>query len=165
MTDGWDPRNDGWLAGFADGEATFTLPQNNSGRQIHPQFSITLRADDFEVLEALQAAFGGTLHYDPCKNKSERWGWKTQPQWRWRVGSKRDLPKLLMYFDRFPLHAKKARDYVVWRRAAQIYCVCGGSDGRLFGLRATLMAGRAFEAPDAPDLDDPFEPQMALGID
>ena len=39
----------------------------------------------------------------------------------WYVTSKRDLARLVAYFDQFPLRAKKARDYVLWREAVAIY--------------------------------------------
>ena len=159
----WDPRKDAWLAGFTDGEGCFSLPIVNRhirGGLVVPAFSIGLRADDAAILRTLQGAFGGTAGVQPA------WG-NSAPKFKWYVHSKRELAGLVEYFDRFPLRAKKARDFALWREAVRIYRAMGGRDPRLPALRKALMDSRGFDAPDmdAPDLDDPLGVQLALGID
>lgn len=162
----WDPRKDAWLAGFTAGEGCFQILHNNRRRvtsaSLIPQFQIALRADDGQVLEALQKFFGGSVSY-----RARAQNIVSCPMCAWHVASKRDLARLVQYFDRFPLQAKKARDYAIWRQAVGIYCAHGGRDARLAALRETLVLGRAFDAPemDEPDLNDPFEVQLALGLD
>jgi hypothetical protein len=109
-----------------------------------------------EILEVLHAHFGGVVKYRQSAKGP-------LPQCDWTVTSKRELAGLLVYFDRFPLRAKKARDYAIWRRGVEIYCAHGGADERLILLRETLMAGRAFRA-DMPDPVAPVVVQTALGI-
>ena len=153
----WDPKEDAWLAGFADGEAYFQLRrQDNRGWRVEPRFRIHLRADDAAVLEELRDAFGGKVRYG--KNLD----WK--PQCHWMVCAKRDLLGLVEYFERFPLRAKKARDCRIWCRAVRIYCATSGVNPQLFDLADALVAGRAF-ALDEPDPVEPFAVQTALEID
>src|ERR1044072_9971066 len=110
----WDPRDDAWLAGFADGEGSFILSQCARYQRIHPRFVISLRADDMAILEALQEAFGGSVGFSRHK-------WPGAPKCQWHVVNKKSLPGIVNYFDRFPLRAKKARDYAIWRQAVPIY--------------------------------------------
>jgi hypothetical protein len=138
----WDPREDAWFAGFADGEGYFQLRrQNNRGWRIEPRFRIHLRSDDAEVLHHLRAAFGGSVR----DGKNGVWS----PQAHWLVSSKADLRGLVEYFHRFPLRAKKARDCEVWCEAVEVYCAASGVHPDLFVLHDKLVAGRAFALPAA----------------
>jgi hypothetical protein len=159
----WDPQNDSWLAGFTDGEGCFVFQKYPNDGRIQPRFVIGLRADDTMILERLHGTFGGRLQFKPVYDSSRG----SSPQCVWYVLAKRDLARLVEYFDRFPLRAKKARDYAIWRQAVSVYCAAGGTDHRLRALREALMAGRVFDGPniDKPDPDDPFEVQLALGIE
>src|SRR4029077_9521550 len=120
MTD-WDPRDDAWLAGFADGEGSFILSLSRKKQLIHPRFAIGLRADDMAVLVDLKRAFGGSLCYGKARGRDA-------PNCAWHVVGKRDVVGLVNYFDRFPLRAKKARDYALWREAVSIYTSSTGRD-------------------------------------
>lgn len=156
--------DDAWFAGFSDGEACFDIRRCENGTRHHPRFGIGLRSDDALILERLQAAFGGRLHYSGRKDAP--WGnvGGIAPQCRWHVVAKADLVKLVEYFDRFPLRAKKARDYAVWRRAVMVYCAAGGRDPRLAALCDAIRSGRVFDA-DEPEVPDavPEEWQLRLG--
>lgn len=133
----WDPREDAWFAGFADGEGYFQLRrQNKCGWRIEPRFRINLRADDVEVLHRLREAFGGNVR----AGKNGAWS----PQAHWLVSAKPELRGLVSYFDRFPLRAKKAHDYAVWREGVLLYCETSGVNPELFLLHDALVAGRAF---------------------
>jgi hypothetical protein len=133
-------RDDAWLAGFAAGEATFLLAPRNRGR-LAPVLAITLRADDLEILERLKAEFGGAMCVKTPRGRDN-------PAATWTVARKRDLAGLVEYFDRFPLRAKKARDYAVWRRAVIVYCAHGSTSPELWPLREALMAGRKYARAD-----------------
>lgn len=147
----WDPREDAWFAGFTDGEGSFNIVRN-SGGTCNPRFKISLRIDDAAVLEGLEAAFGGFVSFLAASHAS------TRPAAQWVVSAKRDLPALLAYFDRFPLRAKKARDYVIWRRAVRIYCDRGGAVPELVLLRDALAEIRRYDGPelvDRPEVEIP----------
>jgi hypothetical protein len=133
----WDPREDAWLAGFADGEGYFQLRKSNRcGWRIEPRFRIHLRCDDIEILHALSEAFGGSVR----RGKNGDWN----AQAHWLISSKRDLGSLIDYFDQFPLRAKKAREYLIWREATLLYIFESGVHPELFALHDQLLAARAF---------------------
>jgi hypothetical protein len=135
--------NDAWLAGFADGEGCFAAyrAKHSGGRiYIQPRFIILLRADDLEVLEQLRDAIGGTIRF----NRTPR----EHPAAVWEVRDKAALNRLVAYFDRFPLRAKKGRDFLIWRRIVRLYIARGGTadlDER-DTLRLALVDGRAYDA-------------------
>ena len=62
----------------------------------------------------------------------------------WYVTGKDDLQGLVAYFDRFPLRAKKARDYAVWKEAVEIYVAGTASSAGLAELRDRVMAVRQY---------------------
>lgn len=157
-------RDDAWFAGFTDGEGCFQIRCCEGGYRYVPRFSIGLRADDGPVLEVLNKAFGGRMTYNGRRDSP--WGAREgiAPQWRWEVVAKRDLVGLVAYFDRFPLRAKKASDFAIWRRAVHVYCASGGRAAELAGLHAAMAAGRVFQA-DVADLVEPFAVQLALGME
>lgn len=133
----WDPRGDAWLAGFADGEGYFQLrKQNRCGWRIEPRFRIHLRCDDAEILHALQEAFDGSVR----RGKNGDWN----AQAHWLVSSKAQLMGLVDYFDRFPLRAKKALEYAIWREAVMLYAEFSGVHPALFPLHDQLLAQRTF---------------------
>ena len=141
-----------WFAGFVDGEAAFLInrayPLDKGGHYV--VLSIRLRADDLPILERLQATFGGTLRFE-CYREDRGKG--SNPLYTWNVSAKRALKGLVDYFDRFPLQAKKANDYAIWRRAVLAYCREGRKAPELGPLRDALIAGRRFEA-DAAELPE-----------
>ena len=134
---GGELAEDAWLAGFTDGEGSFGVyPDNGKGDGFVPRFVINLRADDAAILDALADTFGGTLRM----KKSDHY-----PQAQWRVLDKAGLRALVRYFDRFPLRAKKAHDYAIWRLAVEAYCRVGRSAEELPALADALRDGREFE--------------------
>jgi hypothetical protein len=129
--------DDAWFAGFTDGEGSFGVyPSMRPVGGFVPRFAVQLRADDWKILESLQSQFGGTLRRCPQA--------RSRPKAMWRVMAKADLIALVEYFDRFPLRAKKASDYVIWRDAVVAYVEGGASDPRLAALASTLRDGRAY---------------------
>lgn len=122
-----------------------------------PRFLVLLRADDLAVLETLQRRFGGTLAFRPAVE-----GNPSRPRWQWTVSSGVDMAALVAYFDRFPLRAKKQRDYAVWRRAIGVYLEQGGRAPELAQLREALMAGRAYDASHEDTPVVAHEPQLQL---
>ena len=129
---------DSWFAGFADGEGCFYIGRRRHGHA--PAFSVDLRDDDGDVLIRLRNAFGGRLLWRPriCT---------------WAVTDKSGLVRLVKYFDRYPLRAKKGRDYLIWREAVSVYRRGTYASPELGPLREVLMANREYQGATAPELE------------
>jgi hypothetical protein len=135
-----------WFSGFADGEGSFGIyPTYRPHGGYTPRFALHIRADDLPVLEELRAEFGGSIRFR-CTQAERGEG---RPQAYWTVNGKADLARLVAYFDRFPLRAKKQRDYAIWRHAVQVYLANGYRARELPALYEAIVAVRDYEAPDA----------------
>jgi hypothetical protein len=135
------------------GEGCFSLKprkgRGEGGISVHAELGV--RADDVLILEEIQRAFGGKIHaYQPAKDPN--------PIMKWTAASKRDLARLVEYFDEFGLRsAKKARDYAIWRLAVKAYCASGRRAPELPALHAALVQCRRFNGepialPESPQL-------------
>ncbi len=106
-----------WLAGFADGEGTFTIDRHHgseTGWCYAPRFTLVLRDDDSSILFECKEKTGlGNL-----RAASHKIG---QPQLMWTVNNKSDVMSLVRIFDRYPLRSKKARDFTIWRQAVSLW--------------------------------------------
>ncbi len=108
--------NPHYIIGFIDGEGCFCVSASKHKtlrrrKEIRPQFEIELRIDDQEILERIQATLGCgniyTLNY-------KRYDWA--PHVKFKVTRIRDLTEVIIPFiDTFPLQAKKAQVYALWR--------------------------------------------------
>lgn len=100
-----------WLAGFIDGEGCFRVHKEKSGAYYACHFTLKVRDDERETLENIVATTGiGHLKPDLIRGGSK-------PALIWVVQSKAECLKLVDLLDRFPLRAKKRRDYAIWRQA------------------------------------------------
>lgn len=146
-----------WLAGFIDGEGCFTIRDNKGSdrKSLVCEFHINLRRDDDAILSEIAAKTGlGRIYFAAPSRTTDR---NAQPQVRWLVSRRSQLLKLIDLLDRFPLRAKKARDYAVWREAVlawQSVRLIGTSPNRtrnapiwirMKELKEHLEAGRAYE--------------------
>jgi LAGLIDADG endonuclease len=137
--------HDAWFSGFADGEGSFGIyARGKSGWA--PVFDVRLRADELPILVELRVAFGGRLNFVQARAGAA-------PQVHWRVASKGDMQRLAAYFDAYPLRAKKARDYVIWRRAVEIYAWFDCNAPELPVLGAALSQGRAFHYAEVEQVE------------
>ena len=102
-----------WLSGFTDGEGCFFLGmRREDGRPHEPiaQFRIGLRADDTDILLQIQS-FLGVGKIDSC---SHRGNIRVSTL---RVSVVKELiGAVIPSFHRYPLRAKKARDFAIWER-------------------------------------------------
>lgn len=101
-----------WLAGFVDGEGSFfcALRPRRNGREFYGSFAITLRADDLPILVDVHNFLGVDTLYN---QRNGRWS----PQSRLLVQNQAGRARVIDVFDRYPLRAKKAVDYALWREA------------------------------------------------
>ena len=109
-----------WLAGFIDGEGCFSIMRNHN-RSYVLRFAVCVRGDDREIIEQIHAETG--------LGRVDSRGYPTllgSPQVEWRVQRKADCMGLVSLLDRYPLRAKKARDYAMWRAAAMLWCPLDG---------------------------------------
>lgn len=112
-----------WLSGFTDGEGCFYLGKKTVKRQPNywqpiSVFIIQLRADDLEIIQTIQNYFecGSISH---VRGRMTRQGDK--PKVDYRVYSVTDLSlRVIPHFDKYPLRAKKHRDFVIWKEAVSV---------------------------------------------
>lgn len=108
-----------YIAGFVDGEGCFSLrlhkdvKKNRSGTPVYyfwkPEFCIVLRIDDKSILEQILASLN-------CGRITV-----TKRFVRYSVQDTRDLiTKIIPFFEKFPLRAKKKNDYILWVEAIKI---------------------------------------------
>ncbi len=134
----------GYLAGLIDGEGCFVINlQRRSDRKpwASLMLNIELRLDERPLLEALRSEFGiGTITERHCPSFR-------RPLVAWHICRQADLVYLIRILDRFPLRAKKSRDYAIWREAVLEYVGGNWSVERMAGYQRALSAGRKFRAP------------------
>jgi hypothetical protein len=108
-----------WLAGFFAGEGHLSVRLHQATRGTYNYTcaaGITLRADDAAVLREIASAVGtGNVTYLPDTRGNPNW----RPRAVWTVGSKPGCRRLVEIFDAYPLRAKKAADFAVWREAVE----------------------------------------------
>lgn len=105
-----------WLAGFIDGEGCFSIGINNY-RRPSLRFDISVRLDDAAILGEIHEQIGiGKLIERPARYASMAAG---KPQLVWRVQKREECWRLRQLLDKYPLRAKKKRDYAIWRLALE----------------------------------------------
>jgi hypothetical protein len=140
-----DPEFGHWLAGFVDGEGSFTIASQSRVKGNRGSFAcifkIALHADDAPILWEISERTGiGTVRTGTPKSQKG-------PRATWAVQSKHDCLRLIEILERFPLRAKKARDFKIWSEAVHEWATKyrGGKDqdwSRLAELRVELSQGR-----------------------
>lgn len=106
----------GYISGFIDGEGSFVVSvketENKYGRHLicNPKLTINMRRDDIVILEHIKNYFG--CGHVNLRNKTG----KSKPQASFNVSSLYDITsKVLPHFEKYPLKAKKKRDYETWK--------------------------------------------------
>lgn len=148
-----------WLAGFIDGEGCFAIcRRQRKGYASYGVFmKLTLRDDDAAILHEIVAATGIGSLFIPSQKRYQH-NRNQKPQLGWMVASKADCRTLVAILDRYPLRAKKARDYAIWRDAVEFWAsqswYVGGRRGPqdwspLERLAAELQDVRRWREPEA----------------
>lgn len=133
-----------WLSGFTDGEGHFGLGWTGGGELIgRPQavFQINLRADDEPILAQIKEHLGcGELRLLKQTRGSN-------PCIVFRVRRTEDLKnKVVVHFDKFPLRAKKQRDFKLWKEGVEILWSVLNQPKRIGPKRWTLSQRVEFAA-------------------
>ena len=113
-----------WLSGFTDGEGCFQLDfrkrkfTDDSGRvAITPgaDFIIGSRADDRPVLELIRSYWQcGGIYHRPNQTPT------SNPAAVFSINATdRLIDTIIPHFERYPLRAKKARDFVLWKQGVE----------------------------------------------
>ena len=100
-----------WLSGFVDGEGCFRIHRVRNGDYYETHFCINLRRDDKAILENIKNILGFGRVQD------RKGGNGSKPQISYIVNKREDCFKLAELFLRFPLKAKKQRDFFKWCEA------------------------------------------------
>lgn len=141
----------GYVSGLVDGEGCFSASigrrPDDGYIRCNASFDLALRADDQAILEWLAKTYlsCGSLHYVVPSGSS-------CPKVQFRVAALQDhLRYLVPHFDKYPLRAKKRKDYEVWRQLVQLLAenhYSGHSDefvAEASSLVSQLRTGRRFE--------------------
>jgi hypothetical protein len=136
-----------WFAGFVDGEGCFVIfgGSPTARTDYHCRLVIEVRYDEQPILTEIQRRLGiGSIQRLPHRRAPT-----SAPLTRWFVRSKADCAALVEVLDRFPLRAKKARDYAVWREAVAVRQRSGRGNMNadvMAALKEELNGGRRYVA-------------------
>ncbi len=157
-----------WLSGFIAGEGCFLIKPQHAATKLNYScaFTLKLRKDDEAVIRALVDRIGGTIQYADALVNSH--GIRSSRTVRWNVQSKADCWKLAGILDKIPLFAKKHRDYILWRKALELWSAVKNGSHRndyteLRNLHEQLKGQKKFLDTPLSDtiFDDPFLPPLA----
>jgi len=104
-----------WFAGFVDGEGCFRIHREKSGAYYACHFSIKLRRDDRPILERIARLTGVGRVFDEDHHSPDRPG--AHPQAVYLVQDRDGCIVIRDFFQRFPLRAKKLREFREWSDA------------------------------------------------
>lgn len=110
-----------YLSGLFDGEGHFQLCNSRCRTHLtrRAEFNIGMRRDDVAMLKAILAYFGCGHIYD--KGKVYNTEYNRAPMARYYVSRPEDLINTMIpFFERYPLRAKKARDYAIWKEGVRL---------------------------------------------
>ena len=103
-----------YLSGLTDGEGSFVLSNRKVGNTKYPrcEFTISMRLDDYIILEEIQKYLKcGSIYIYKGKHKNAIANFV--------VFKPEDVfHKVIPVFEKYPLRAKKARDFKIWKQAA-----------------------------------------------
>jgi hypothetical protein len=114
-----------YLSGFSDGEGCFLLrfKQDHEGRRVtcNASFDIKLRSDDCGVLSLIQSFWQCGYLYKYREDKRAGQEINGNPFSHFCVAKIHDLATVVVpHFERFPLLAKKSRDFAIWKEAVGV---------------------------------------------
>ena len=140
-----------WLSGIADGESTFTIQRYRKAAThamtVRFCWSISLRADDVDVIRLIQGYTGGGL----CKTGHSQ----GNPKWVLQVTRREEHFRLIQHFRKYPLRSKKRREFELWAEAIELWDSATGKPkpkevhDKVEQIAEEIRAYRVFFDPDA----------------
>lgn len=110
-----------YVVGFIDGEGCFYVSRSKHRTtrrrlDVRADFEMELRIDDEEILQRIHQTIGcGKIYY----LKYQRYDWL--PHVKLKIGSIKEICETLIPFiDKYPLQAKKAKVFRLFREAAML---------------------------------------------
>lgn len=149
----------GFLAGFLEGEASFLIFEQNGGQSYGCALSLTQRDDDQDLIEWLVAITGlGRLHRVPARATSK-------PQIVWRIDTQHDCVEMDRLLAHCGFHGRRAAELAIWSHAVRTW-VSGHGDERRVTMRALklrLEATRRFGCGASRAVPFADRPRLQLG--
>lgn len=110
-----------YISGFVDGEGCFSITFNkkkNTRRvEVRLIFEIELREDDKEILERIRNSLGCGNIYHLKYERYKNWN----PHYKYKVSNFKDIySKVVPFFKKHPLQAKKKYSFEVFCQAAEL---------------------------------------------
>lgn len=103
-----------WFSGFVAGEGCFIIHTKVDCRQFRTKLQIGLRDDDLDILIEIQERLQmGKIRRYAYQHKRVN----ANPGATWTVVKQADCQKLVEIFQKYPLRAKKQKDFEIWREA------------------------------------------------
>ena len=133
-----------YLAGLTDGEGSFTINtrDRNTANSNEAHYKLTLRDDDAEIIITIREVLGfGTIRFRKSSSPN------SNPSFSYEIARHMDAIKLIAIFDKFPLRAKKARDYAIWRAFVIERSRPIPDQRRLDKLARDIVAIRKYKSP------------------
>jgi hypothetical protein len=96
------------------------VPSPGATRRYRPHFALGVRYDDASILHEIVARTGvGKIYMSRNEVRPNRHNTAT-----WQVTRKDDLAQLVSLLSRYPLRAKKRRDFEIWQDAVSVVATC-----------------------------------------
>ena len=130
----------GFLAGFFEGEASFAIKELNAGQSYSCAVTLATRDDDQDLLEWLMALTGiGRLIRRPAYRTS-------CPQIVWIIDTQDDCVALSRLLSHCGFHGRRATELQIWSEAVRVWTTSDGDDrrARLAALKQELHSARAY---------------------
>ena len=112
--------NPHYVVGFVDGEGCFSITLNKNDNRLPEArliFEIELREDDLPILERIKETLGCGNIYHLEYARYAKW----RPHYKYKVSNFRDISeKVIPFFKRYPLQAKKSESFDKFCQAAEI---------------------------------------------
>jgi hypothetical protein len=149
----------GFLAGFLEGDACFEITEMNAGQSHSCKVSVRVRDDDQDLLEWLVANTGlGRLYRVPARATS-------RAQIGWGIERQEDCLELGSLLSRCGFHGRRAAELEIWSAALDAWTRTNGAHRRatMQELRRRLGAARRYGEGSPRALPLPGRLRLRLG--
>jgi hypothetical protein len=149
----------GFIAGFLEGEASFVITEQNAGQSYSCGVRVGIRDDDQDLIEWLVALTGlGRLRRVPARATS-------RPQIAWQIDTQEDCAELVMLLSRTGFHGRRAAELRIWTDAVRTWSQATGPhrQASLRALSQRLGAARRFGGGGPGTLPLSGSPRQRLG--